>query len=329
MGTGNWITAWYMVRIATTLARVDLSFQCREGMQNHERELLPWLTGYYPAPKDTDDWPLDFEPPVEKFACIDDYKQIPVHHASHLIQSDMRRIAVAVMGDRGYDTSALDLDTIKLAFENDAKATNSEPVELPLAPDIKLDDVAVHFRCGDVLGGANRNDFGVIKFDEYKRQISPTVKSIGILTQPFNKTLLRSQDKGKAENCRKVVGVLVDYLEKAFPKSTVNVHNGIEDTLPVTYVRLTMAKQTIISYSSFGIFPAMGTFGEGYFQEGNRGVNPFNKHVPEVLPNTHIMTAPRLGTSQVKKAGIDGIIKWFVTPREEMSNDEFWESLDP
>jgi len=179
-----------------------------------------------------------------------------------------------------------------------------------------------------VLGGANRNDFGVIKFDEYKRQISPTVKSIGILTQPFNKTLLRSQDKGKVENCREVVGVLVDYLEKAFPKSTVNVHNGIEDTLPVTYGRLTMAKQTIISYSSFGIFPAMGTFGDGYFQEGNRGVNPFNKHVPEVLPNTHIMTAPRLGTSQVKKAGIDGVIKWFVTPREEMSNDEFWESLN-
>ena len=318
MGSGNWITAFYMARIATTLARVDLKFQCREGMVNFEQELLPWFTGTYPAPKDSDEWPLDFEPPTENMACTNRYPFIPLHLASHIIQSDMRRIAVAVMGDRGYDTSGLDLGMIKSAFNNEPNTTISKMLPTgPLAPDVKLDEAAIHFRCGDVLGGANRYDFGVIKFDEYKRNISPKVRSIGILTQPFNKTLLRRQDRGKTENCRKVVGVLVDYLQEAFPKATVAVHNGVEDTMPITYARLIMAKQTIISLSSFGIFPAMGTFGDGYFQVGNRGVNPFNTRVPEVLQNTHIMTGPKLATGSARKKSLDEIIEFFITPRED------------
>ena len=328
-GSGNWISAWYHVRIAATLAGVDLSFQCREGMQNHKNELLPWFTGYYPAPKSSDDWPLDFNPPEEYLVCNVGYPRIPLNLASHIIQSDMRRIAVAVMGDRGYDTSDLDLDTIKAAFDNDAKTTNSKLTTLPLAPDVMLDEVAIHFRCGDVLGGFERNDYGLIKFDEYKRQISPTVKSIGIVTQPFNKTLLRAKDRSNAENCRKVVGVLVEYLEKNFPKSTINVRNSIEDTLPITYGRLIMAKQTITGHSTFSIYPAMGTFGDGYFPVGSRLVNPFaNARVPKALPNTHLMTtAPELGTGNIKKAGLDGTIKWLITPREEMNDTEFWESL--
>ena len=70
-------------------------------------------------------------------------------------------------------------------------------------------------------------------------------------------------------------------------------------------------------------------FPEFYFPVGSRLVNPFaNDRVPKALPNTHLMTtAPELGTGNIKKAGLDGTIKWLITPREEMNDTEFWESL--
>ena len=57
-----------------------------------------------------------------------------------------------------------------------------------------------------------------------------------------------------------------------------------------------MANQSFTTLSSFGIFPVIGTFGDGYFQKGNRGVNPFNTHLPHYFSNLHMMEAPKLGT---------------------------------
>eukprot|EP00592_Proboscia_alata_P000329 CAMPEP_0194375512 /NCGR_PEP_ID=MMETSP0174-20130528/24049_1 /TAXON_ID=216777 /ORGANISM="Proboscia alata, Strain PI-D3" /LENGTH=406 /DNA_ID=CAMNT_0039155769 /DNA_START=120 /DNA_END=1340 /DNA_ORIENTATION=- len=307
-GSGNWITGFYMVRIAASLARVDLKFQCRKGMQNHQNELLPWFTGYYRA-TDDDKWPLDLEPPTEEMSCTEKYNDIPLHLASYFIQSDMRRIAVAVMGDQGYDTSSLDLNMIQSVLQqyNISAA--------PLAPNAKLDEVAIHFRCGDVLGGAHRDDFGIIKFDEYKKQIFSDTRSIGIMTQPFDPSMLRRFDRSKTKQCKQVVYLLVDYLKEGFPNASVTIHNGANDTLPITYGRLVMANQTITSLSSFGIFPTMGTFGDGYFQKGNRGVNPFSTRVPKVLRNTHVMNAPVMSSMQIFKKGLNETIKFLITPR--------------
>ena len=45
-----------------------------------------------------------------------------------------------------------------------------------------LDDVVIHFRCGDVLGGQFHNDFGMIPFREYTKWIwASNTTSIGIV----------------------------------------------------------------------------------------------------------------------------------------------------
>ena len=76
-----------------------------------------------------------------------------------------------------------------------------------------------------------------------------------------------------------------------------------------------MAKQSFTSLSSFGIFPVIGTFGEGYFQKGNRGVNPFATYIPDLpgFDNVHQMNAPRLGTGQIMKMSLKETMEWFVT----------------
>ena len=157
--------------------------------------------------------------------------------------------------------------------------------------------------------------YGFIKFDEYKSRIFPEARTIGILTQPFDTDLLRLQDRPKAQDCKRLVLGLVEYLSNSFPNSTVTIRNSPNDTLPLTWARLIMANQTIVGISTFGIFPAIGTFGQGYFQRGVGRLNGFNVHIPDILNNTHLMDAPVLTSFTAKKIGIDGIAKWVVEPQ--------------
>jgi hypothetical protein len=65
---------------------------------------------------------------------------------------------------------------------------------------LMLDDVAIHFRCGDVLGEQFRNDFGMILFREYAKWIwTSNATSIGIVTQPFQTDRNRKIDGLRAE----------------------------------------------------------------------------------------------------------------------------------
>lgn len=118
------------------------------------------------------------------------------------IQNDLRKMAVSLVGAR---------DEIHKHYGIPNNA-------IPLIPDLQLDDVAIHFLCGDVLGGARRNDFGMIRFNEYKKWIANNTKNIGILTQPFEKELNRGLDSRKADSCRIVVHALVDYLQEYAPQ---------------------------------------------------------------------------------------------------------------
>ena len=54
------------------------------------------------------------------------------------------------------------------------------------------------------------------------------------------------------------------------------------------------------------------TFGQGYFQVGNRGVNPFAQYIPEYMENVHAMNADVLPTGRMRNMPLEDIIKWFV-----------------
>ena len=73
-----------------------------------------------------------------------------------------------------------------------------------------------------------------------------------------------------------------------------------------------MANYSFTSLSSFGIFPVIGTFGQGYFQKGNRGVNQFASYIPEILPNIHQMEADVRGTGQMRGKSTENLVEWFL-----------------
>jgi hypothetical protein len=108
------------------------------------------------------------------------------------------------------------------------------------------------------------------------------------------------------------VHALVDYLQAFAPNARISIHNGVNETHPLAYARLAMANYSITSLSSFGIFPIIGTFGQGYFQKGNRGVNPFASYIPRVLSNIHQMEADVRGTGQMMGKSVENLVEWFL-----------------
>ena len=303
-GQGNWVTALYCTKIVAALARVDFQFHCSDGRDSQMTLLLPWFDGNLTAPSVDLPWPYSGTLPSENIACSDKYSAIRVDKMAHQIRDDIRKMAVTLVGAR-----------------DEKRHHSSIPRDqTPLIPGVVLDDVVIHFRCGDVFGGATRNDFGMIKFTEYKKWISRDARTIGILTQPFDDKLLRAKDAGRTHSCRQATYLLVDYLREYLPNATISIHNNVNETLPLAYARLAMANQSFISLSSFGIFPVIGTFGDGYFQKGNRGVNPFATHVPALFSNVHEMDAPVLGTGTIKTmlatTTLNDTLQWFVSPSE-------------
>jgi hypothetical protein len=289
-GQGNWITAWYMVRMATALAQVDVRFACVGGTARERNHwLLPWLEGYYTPRDDKNASPFIEDLPTGKQVCTSKYKDIRIDKIVPVIQRDMRQMAQRVV-------------------------QKYQP---------KLDDVAIHFRCGDVLGGQFRNDFGMIPFREYIHWIDKNnTTSIGIVTQPFQVDRNREVDGRHAQACERVVHKLVDYLQGHYPNATIRIHNHPDtETFPMAYARLVLARQAFTTLSSFGIFPVIATYGQGYFQKGNEGVNPWATHVPKSLSNIHEMDANVLGTldiyNLVSKKGWDPVMEWFVAKEED------------
>mmetsp|Transcript_27594 Transcript_27594/g.58960 ORF Transcript_27594/g.58960 Transcript_27594/m.58960 type:complete len:488 (+) Transcript_27594:105-1568(+) len=320
IGQGNWITIIYNVRMAVALARVDFQFQCDVKASENPDAMLPHFAGFYPAPGligADNEWPYSDSKPTEQEACWDQrvrraYGRLRIDKVAGMIRDNAQKIAVTIAG----------------SFNGKYQHPAIPPDQKPLRPDIVLDDVAIHLRCGDIFGAVNRYDFGFIPFSAYKKYIrrDGSIKRIGILTQPFEKSRNRAGDNRKTEECKTLTYLLVDYLKDFMaPHSgnvTITIHNSPNETLPMVYARLSMANQSFTSLSSFGIFPVIGAFGEGYFQKGNGGVNPFAQYVPSYrdFHNIHMMTAPVLPAGRIRHMPLNETFHWFVHQELESEN---------
>lgn len=250
--------------------------------------LLNLFQGHYKA------WTMDGNHPTESEVCTNKHSNIRLDKLSHQIQKDLRRIASKIIGLTDNPSIVADED-----------------------------DAVIHFRCGDVLGGLTRNDFRMISFHAYKDRLYSNNTSIGIVTQPFDTQSNRGVDKDKTQECQRVVETLVEYLRGIFPSAKITIHNDLHggETVPLAWARLILARQqAFTTLSSFGIFPVMGTGGQGYFQKGNVGVNPWAKHVPKHLPNLHQMNAPVMGAfdihKRIEEKGFESLLEWFTANPE-------------
>lgn len=295
LGTGNVVLALYGMRLAAAAGGADLIIRCSERTNSEStRDILPWLQGYFPDPSGSDGMELfsPYRPPVPSLGEVcHGMGWCPFHYMSDAIRRDLRKMAVRLVGHQ--------------------TGRNVSDMMTPLLSNVEIDDVAIHFRCGDLIKGMGTAGYGFLSFAVYKKYISPSAKSIGIVTTPFEDEHLRRRDKGSGLYCKVLVMALVDYLSKAFPRATISVRNNPEETVALAYARLVMANQSFCSRTTFAVFPAIASYGTSYIQKG--GVNYFAAPIAEAYDDVHLINAAVL-TSDKLKRGLNEAIKWLTKP---------------
>lgn len=195
--------------------------------------------------------------------------------------------------------------------DNSVAKKRKQPFE-PLLSNVTIDDVAIHFRCGDVIG-INTDTYGLIRFDFYRDNISISATTIGIITQSFQIKQNREVDGYFVAPCQALTESLVEYLQSYFPDAVVRIRNQ-DETPALSYARLILAKQAFAGISTFSVFPALASFGIAYIPSNTK----FSYFVPPLLlqkskvNGIQMRNVSVLTSNQIKHnfTNIDGVILW-------------------
>ena len=329
MGTGNFMLTFYALRLmAHTIGHIDVSIHCHDAEQTKKALILPWMTGFFPAVEHVVPLQSRTKPTVEE-ACTH-FNQIALGYQIPAMRYDMRRMALALVG----------VSDEHIAVRDDSFYTNTPPdgslmqlsvnhMDEPLYPDTELDDVILHFRCGDLINSDHKS-FGFMSFQSFSRHISAQARSIGIVTQPFddkNGAQMRplEQTDMNMDRCRLVVTQFVRYLKERFPQARISIRNDVNETIALTVARMIMANQTITAISTFSVVPALATFGSGYIREPDfdNAPNWFLMHpnVSTLVENVILIEEPVLMAANLKSMwGDDGsaVLEWFQNTSGEV-----------
>ena len=125
-----------------------------------------------------------------------------------------------------------------------------------------LDEVAIHMRCGDVIGLKHHKEYGYMGMSAYKTLIPADVRSIGIITAGKG----RNKDTKYLGKCTALMRGFRTLLMNAYPAASVTVRNN--DTIMQSYARLALApKATVCNPSTFCLYPTIANGKRGYFAE--------------------------------------------------------------
>ena len=329
-GTGNFIALLYGIRLtAYVYGNVGVHITCYDAEATKNDLILPWLTGWFPPRPISQSTSI----PISIQEACGNYSTQPLSYMYKEIQYDLRKMAVGLMGVPQSDHPSApfaehlwsrDLDAIGRSLGSISQLPIPQKLDRPPFPSeiYELDDAVLHFRCGDLMNSVHPG-FSFLKFSGYTRHILPDTQSIGILTQPFDAgSQSRKSDAGplKRSRCRTVVFALVDYVKQHYPNARVRVHNSVNESIALTFARMIMANQAIAGISSFGVIPAMSTFGKGYIRYPDyvRGPNKWllNPRIDEKADNVVLFHEPqRISVSDMKnlwkKQGEKGVLEWF------------------
>lgn len=330
LGSGNFMAGFYAIRLAAMLkGNVDVNIHCQDAFQERQRLLLPWLTGHFPSSSARKQRLLstlnEYRVPQED-ACgtID---QCPIGLMFSEIQNELRRMAVSLVGIPS-ETHPSYLAARKWLSEQRMSSDRMYvPIsDTPIFQNVELDDVIIHFRCGDLMESQHPR-FAFLKFEAFSSRISPNATSIGIVTQPFDdhaQNRAWDSSAAKRNRCKTVVLDFERYLQQRFPSARIRVHNSREETIALTYARMIMSNQTIAGISTFGVFASIASFGKSNIRkpDNRSATNKWLTNPPlnRVMDGLVLMEEPNiLMVRQVQalweeEDGEEKILSWFRDP---------------
>jgi hypothetical protein len=167
-----------------------------------------------------------------------------------------------------------------------------------------VDDVTIHFRCGDILSHPFR-EYGYPRYNVYQSYLSD-FNTLGILTAPLSKNGSRSVDYVNKELCHDLLLDMVRFFSSKYPNVTVTIRSN--DSLEDAIGRLLHSKQSWCNPSTFCLFPTLATLNKGFILDSK--LYPFVRKI-----NTSTLTVVQekmLSTMQIlkKKMKVKRIISW-------------------
>lgn len=312
-GQASTILALYRLKMTTALAKVDFRFHCtnhndndgklfpNDYMKEKSRKLrwvFPWFASHQSSSDDTDPWPYRGDAPTEDQLCSIGNSTsdtiIPIETMADHIREDVRKMALQLMGSHSKDPKKIRIHPLI-------------PLDIdPWIPGMDVDDVIIHFPCysdvSDSTQQKQQNSVGMMQFHEYTKHIHKSVKTIGILREETNE---------KDDVCYRASNLFLEYLQSFYKDVSISMYDN--DSLPLQYARIVMARQSFSSFSEFGMIPIIGTFGEGYFQP-----LPDNSILPNIVnykgfENLHLLNGNVLSPKAIDTMSFTDLSNWLVS----------------
>jgi hypothetical protein len=361
-GTGNWLWVLYAMRLNVLVAsrsgniQVDFLFDCHDAADRQSEMVYPWLTGYFSSSwiyevleeecQESEDITHQSQTITSQF---EEMRQI-VHRIKSVgdvcpsiktslpimlpfLRHELHRMAVALVGmpeklgwavkNEFYPPQTF----LKPLVLNESSGTPPAP----LLKDVELDDVAIHFRCGDLMH-IQGTDYGFMKFSSFGNRIQNMTGpfSIGIITQPFfpNSTNRPADhEDGDDHLCYVTAHAFVDYLQARFPQARIRIRNDPDETVALAYARFVVAKQTFSPLSTFSTFPALVSMGRGYIGQPPPLVDPLELITPP-FPRYYsydVTTSDSNGVRAVSIANSTTTHVEFMDDPDILRCDKVWE----
>ena len=258
LSLGNYMSQWYMTRAIASAAGVSIQADCRSVVHD-------WIPLYWEPSKTVMDnrasfsWKEACRNGGELFAHSSAQRGSGLDHMVSAIRSDLRNMTQAILSKNPW-----------------------------LAQD--LDEAVIHLRLGDIAR-EKHGAYGLVPFSVYTSLIPRTIKTIGIITAPYQQDRAFAGGNDVALN-EAVTVAARDYIQSKFPDARVSIRNDdVKETMAVTYVRMVAAIWSFCGSSTFCLYPALATAGESYIlQSPLYGGSPgWLDKVSESFENVHYM----------------------------------------
>jgi hypothetical protein len=260
------------------------------------------------------------QPPPSRSSTCAGMGKIPLQYASDLVTYDLRRMALNIAGPRTSEMKQYASENPELTIPKHSKKQDRLPSK-PLHSKMELDSVAIHFRCGDLLGNLNsemNENYGLMPFYVYTSLLTKKDTTIGIVTAPFDPDYLRKQDVHHGPQCQELVERFRDYVQEHAPWAKVSIRNDPTETIPMVLSRLILAdRKSICIRSTFCVFATLASFAQQrIFLEG--GVSYFISDIsdPGVIRLEQAHT-PYMYSHEIHQLGWNDTMQWLL-------HDEHW-----
>ena len=302
---GNFMFGVYAMKIAAMAYAADFSFRCIES--EAQDNLFWWLQSGGPTAAAATRIESGSRSVSERTTKSD------IQASQYLINNTLYNPSRPTS-----DLACRGMGKVALNYASEYVRRDMRAMAMELLPSMErkgmtIDEVVIHLRCGDIISKrvpATDNNYGLLQFQAYRKNIPPTAKSIGIVTAPFSEKDRRQQDHGSGRVCKTLVLELVDYLKSHFPNAKVRVRNDAKESIPEVVSRLILAQHNFCVRSTFCLLPSIASFGTTFIQQG--GAAYFMDDVSEVYDDVQLINEPFLLAHEIEKKGFNATLQWLT-----------------